>query len=95
MLRPPFLLQDFDFHDQVADARLGLVELPLDRIVLVFLEAGVGARQRPVAPAFGLVYRPDTSRETASTGSPRSRRSTTCFFRPADHRFISAVAPGQ
>src|SRR5512134_786707 len=36
----------------------------------------------------------DTSREMASTGSPRNSRSTTSFFRPADHRFTSAAAPG-
>jgi hypothetical protein len=36
----------------------------------------------------------DTSREIASTGSPRNRRSTMAFFRPADHRFTSVTAPG-
>ena len=30
----------------------------------------------------------------ASTGSPRNKRKTTCFFRLADHRFTSAAAPG-
>jgi hypothetical protein len=34
----------------------------------------------------------DTSREMASTGSPRNRRSTTSFFRCADQRFTSAAA---
>jgi hypothetical protein len=37
---------------------------------------------------------PATSRETASTGSPRSRRRTTSFFRAADQRLTSAAAPG-
>src|SRR5258706_5951348 len=36
----------------------------------------------------------DTSREMASTGSPRNRRRTTSFFRLADQRFTSAVVPG-
>src|SRR6478736_1750911 len=36
----------------------------------------------------------DTSREMASTGSPRNSRKTTPFFRFADHRFTSAAAPG-
>ena len=35
----------------------------------------------------------ETSRERASTGSPRNKRSTTSFFRPADQRFTSATAP--
>jgi hypothetical protein len=56
-VRPPFLLHDLDFHDQVADTPLGLVELALGWIVLAFLEAGIDARQRPVAPSFELVYR--------------------------------------
>src|ERR1700738_3374600 len=36
----------------------------------------------------------ETSREMASTGSPRNKRKTTCFFSLADHRFPSAAAPG-
>src|SRR5712664_3947898 len=36
----------------------------------------------------------DTSREMASTGSPRNRRRTTSFFLLADQRFTSAAAPG-
>jgi hypothetical protein len=30
----------------------------------------------------------------ASTGSPRNKRKTTCFFRLADHRFTSAAVNG-
>src|SRR5713101_4055550 len=36
----------------------------------------------------------DTSREMASTGSPRNRRRTTSFFLLADQRLTSAAAPG-
>jgi hypothetical protein len=36
----------------------------------------------------------ETSHEMASTGSPRNKRKTICFFRLADHRFTSAAAPG-
>ncbi|MBS3934720.1 MAG: RHS repeat protein, partial [Sulfuritalea sp.] len=36
----------------------------------------------------------EISREIASTDSPRSRRSATSLLRPADHRLISAAAPG-
>jgi integrase len=35
----------------------------------------------------------ETSRDTASTGSPRNSRSTTSFFRPTDQRLTSAAAP--
>jgi hypothetical protein len=65
-----------------------------DRIVLALLEARVDPGQRPIPPLLELEIGTATSREMASTGSPRNSRSTTSFFRPADQRFTSTAAPG-
>ncbi|MGB4673051.1 MAG: hypothetical protein WBH99_03765, partial [Azovibrio sp.] len=73
---------------------VGVVELPLHRIVLAFLETGVNARQARSRHVSSLYIGTDTSLERASTGSPRNSRKTTSFFRPADPRFTSAAAPG-
>jgi hypothetical protein len=50
-------VQDLDFHDQFANAPLGVVELPSDRIVLALLEARIHPGQRPIPPLFELVDR--------------------------------------
>jgi hypothetical protein len=90
----PFLAQDLDFHDQLANAPGGLAKLGLQRIVLALLEARIHTGQGTLAPFLEPVYRLEEWREMASTGSPRNRRKTTSFFRLADHRFTSAPAPG-
>jgi hypothetical protein len=50
-------VQDLDFHDQFANAPLGVVELPGDWIVLALLEARIDPGQRPIPPLFELVDR--------------------------------------
>ena len=46
----PFLAQDLDFHDQLANAPGGLAKLCLQRIVLALLEARIHAGQGTPAP---------------------------------------------
>lgn len=54
---------------------------------------GAPALGKPV-PGRRACRCPARSSGSASTDSPRSRRSTTCFFRPADQRLTSAAALG-
>jgi len=50
-------LQNLNFHDQLADASLSVVELLDDRIVLALLEACVNSGQSPIPPLFELLDR--------------------------------------
>jgi len=59
--------------------RLAYIELAPERVASTLLEPGVPPRQSTLTPLLKLVYRPDTSRETAFTDSPRNRRSTTAL----------------
>ena len=52
MFRLPFLVQNLNFHDQFANALVGLIKLLDDRGGLPFLEPGVDAGQRS-----SLLYR--------------------------------------
>jgi len=50
-------LQNLDFHDQFANAPLGVIELAGDRIVLALHETGIDPGQRPIPPLLELVDR--------------------------------------
>ena len=48
-------MQDLDFHDQFANAPVGVIELVGDRVVLALLETGIDPGQGPIPPLFKLV----------------------------------------
>jgi len=50
-------LQDLDFHDQLADAPVGLVELRGHRVARALLETRVDPGERPITLLFKLEYR--------------------------------------
>lgn len=83
----PFAARDLDLHGQLANAMLGGVELAHGRIVAAFAQPEIERSQGALAPLLSRDISTPSSRESASTDSPRNRRSTTSCLRLADPRF--------